>query len=357
MTPAKPASTGRTLPLGWSGAEASPPQRPGGTPADPEPAAGRSRARTRLALLGALAMLLVLVLLLPRLLVGGTDPGQIVRAHLDALVAGDVSTVREHLDTSRDASDAALSPAVLQAAEERVTGFTIDDVQQSGHRATVTATLHLGSTSQQATYTVSADPAGPFARPDWHLDPVPTAVYAVTVPNRVEQLLLNGVALPLAELSARPTSYDQQVVSLRLLPGTYALTLPVGGALLDPVVETLEVPVPGSTAQRTGAVLAYDLSDEGRSRVLSRIDAELEDCTLTRVDGAAVREVTLPAAFEIIHHVGSTWTIVSAPGQALVATDPDGSGASREVPFLLRGTAVLDASGTLHTSLTCADGS
>src|SRR5699024_8260349 len=144
----------------------SPPQRPGGTPVNPAPEPGRSRSRPRLELLGALAVLLALVLLLPRLLVGGAGPEQIVRAHLDALVAGDVTTVREHLDTSQEASDAALTPAVLHAAEQRVTGYTIDDVQQSGRRATVTATLHLGSTSQQATYTVSADPAGPFARPD-----------------------------------------------------------------------------------------------------------------------------------------------------------------------------------------------
>lgn len=356
MTPDQSAPTGRTLSLGWSGAEASPPQRPGGTPADPAPEPRRSRSRTRLALLGALAVLLALVLLLPRLLVGGAGPEEIVREHLDALVAGDVTTVREHLDTRRDASDAALNTAVLRAAEQRVTDFTIDDVRQSGHRATVTATLHLGSSSQQATYAVSADPGGPFARPRWSLDPVPSAVYTVTVPDRAEELLINGVELSLTELSARPTDYDQQVISLRLLPGSYALTLPDGDELLDPAVETLEVPAPGHTAQRAGAVVAYELSDEGRSQVRARTDAGLAECAASRGEAAPARTLPPSAALEITYHVGTTWNIMSTPGPTDSTADrgSEGFDARQEFPFVLRGTVVY-ADGELRTTLTCDD--
>lgn len=377
MTPAKPTPTGRTLHLGWSGAEESSAEHPGGAPTGPAPEQGRARSRTRLALAGALVAILALVLILPRLLVGGPGPEELVRGHLEALVAADVATVRKHLDTGQDASDAALTTPILEAAEDRVTGFTIDAVEQSGRQAAVTATLRTGATSQQATFTARAESTGPFTRTGWVLDPVPSAVFTVTVPEQAQQLLVNGVELPLSALPTRETSAGQRVLLLRLLPGTHTLQLPAGDALLEPAAETLEVPVPGRAPPHAGAVVGYDLSEEGRSRAISQIDQELEACAGSTLaspehcpftaahgmaDGtsatigdedAGTWEVRPPAGYRIDHHAGMTWTLVSEPAQSVFTPAPgsDGGTAPREISFIVHATVVIDASGELSVTM------
>lgn len=372
MPPAKSTPTGRTLPLGWSGTAASAEDRLGGAPVEAGgtgPESGRSRRRPRLLLAAAIAMVLALVLVLPRLLVGGPGPEELVREHLDALVTADIATVREHLDTGQEASDAAMTAAILRAAEERVTGYAIDAVEQHGEQAEVTATLRTASTSQKATFTAHSESAGPFSRTRWMLDPVPSAVVTVTVPGRADVLRINGVEMPLDELPTRATSHDQQVVSLRLLPGTYALEVNGAGELLDPAVETLVVPAPGSTLHHAGTVVGYDLDDEGRSQVRARILEVLEDCTEATVaipvscpfsaldlspGTEGTWEVTPPAEFRFDRHIGETWNIASSRGRADFTPAPTSDGQTpppRQITFFLAATAEIDPSGQLQTSV------
>lgn len=392
MTAAKRTAPGRIVPLGWGegdesaegalgrgavGCSSSAPG-PTQTPGTETRPRLRPRRRAGLALAGAVAVVLALVLILPRLLLVGAAPEDEVREYLDALVAADVTTLREHLATTAEASDAALTQEVLLAAEDRVTDYSIDAVERAGQQVTVTATLRSGATSQQSTFTVLPESGSSFAPATWRLEAIPTDVFAVSIPGHAEALLVNGVAFPLSALPTRSTDYDQRVMSLALLPGTYELTLPESGELLVPMPEQVAVPLPGGELRQAGAVLGYDLSETGRDLVTAQIDELLEDCAAATtdappdcpfaaaelsVDGSPVNdgeaaegtwEVTAPAEYEIERWVSATWSVESELGQATFTPTPtpDGSTAPpQQINFLIDGVTWLSPTGELQTDL------
>ena len=356
-----------------SGGEA----RPGAT----SPAA--RRRRTGLALAASLAGILALVLILPRLLLGGPSPEELVREHLDALVAGDVATVREHLDTSKPASDAALSSDVVLAATDRVTSYSIDSVHRSGTRATVTATVHLGGTSQQVDYVTRSEAANSFSRARWTLDPVPAEVVAVSLPEQAEALSINGITLSTDELAARTSGEGRQAVLLRLLPGVYELALPPRGGLLEPAVQQIAVQMTGQE-EPARPVMGYALNEQGRSQLRDQIEAELDQCaesttvapplcpfnatgvlapedpsfTVGPVETSesvtGTWEVIPPADYRIEPLIGDSWSVWSEPGQAVFTPDP-GQGledpSPREVPYSVEAVTALAPSGELDTEI------
>ena len=424
MTPAKRTPIGRTLPLGWDasgdsdaragtsarttptgsasggrpgvkGADGKGADRkgPDGKGADGKGADGEARSgatsptdrtrRTGLVLAASLAAILTLVLILPRLLLGGPSPEELVREHLDALVAGDVATVREHLDTSKPASDAALRSDVLLAAGDRVTSYSIDSVDRSGTLATVTATLHTGATTEQAEYVTRSAAANSFSRARWTLDPVPTQVVAVSLPEQAEGMSINGIALSRDELAARTSGEGRQAVLLRLLPGVYELALPAREGPLEPAVQQLAVPVTGET-EPARPVMGYNLDATGRSQLRDQIEEDLAQCAesttvapplcpFNATDPRAPEdlggtsgpgetwesvtgtwEVKPPSDYRLEPLIGDSWTVWSEPGQAVFTPAP-GQGledtSPRAVPYFVEAVTTLQPGGELDTEI------
>ncbi|MGO1226997.1 MAG: hypothetical protein ACTH6N_00435 [Brachybacterium tyrofermentans] len=401
MKESKSAPTGRTLPLGWTRPEGEPAALRGpGTGEIPatgtgggtgrvsaaDPGSGRRTRRRGVALAGAICAVLVLVLVLPRLLIGGASPEDPVRAFLDALVAGDVATVREHLADSAETSDIALTEEVLRAATDRITSYTIDAVETGGGQATVTASLSSGTSVEQASFTVRSQATSSFAPATWELVPVVATEFVVTVPEGVRELLINAVPIPLSGQPSREGMYGQQLLILRLLPGSYELGLPARSERLFPVVEKVSIPMQREQLRRAGAVLGYELSTQGFEEVTAQVEATLEKCaaatvaappecpffafTDDRPDGpvgsAGVMDaeepsavpgtwqVTSPSSYQIDRWISASWNITSDTGYAVFTSAPgaDGSaGTSQIVPFVIDGIVVLDPSGELHIAL------
>ena len=401
MKASTPAPTGRTLPLGWTQPEGElpafhgpaagegPAAEPGGATelvSTTDPGSDRRAHRRGLALAGAVCVVLALVLVLPRLLLGGASPEDPVRDYLDALVAGDVVTVREHLTDSAETSDAALTAEVLRAATHRITSYTIDTVQIEGGQAMVTASLSSGTGVQQAAFTVRSQAPSSFAPATWELLPVAAPEFVVTVPEGVQELLINAVPIPLSGQPSREGMFGQQLLTLRLLPGSYELELPARSERLIPVVEDVSISMQTDELRRAGAVLGYELSPRGREEVTAQVDAVLEECAASTtaappdcpffaftdsrpggpaeesdVGGAAgpsaapgTWQVTAPSNYRIERWISASWSITSDTGYAVFTSAPgaDGSaGTSQIVPFIIDGIALLDPSGELHLEL------
>lgn len=401
MKASKHAVTGRTLPLGWAQPEGEPLAQhgpaPGEAPAteplgstgqcrDAGQGSGRRVRRPGLALTGAIGAVLVLVLVLPRLLLGSASPEDPVREYLDALVAGDAATVREHLTDPAEASDAALTEDVLGAATDRITSYTIDAIRTDGRQAAVTASLRSGESVQQVSYTVRSQAMSSFVPSTWELLPVAAAEFVVTVPEGVQELLINAVPVAIAGQPSRQGMYGQQLLTLRLLPGSYDLVLPGRSSQLIPVTVEVSVPVHAGELRRAGAVMGYELSARGHAEVAAQVDEILEQCatatTATPPDcpffapgdsrpegpveasdagGPAASpaspgtwQITAPSNYQIERWIGASWTIGSDTGQAVFTPAPgaDGSAAPPQIiHFLIDGIALLDPSGELRTEL------
>ncbi|GAA4521222.1 hypothetical protein GCM10023160_07810 [Brachybacterium paraconglomeratum] len=401
MNASTPAPTGRTLPLGWTQPEGEPPAQhapaTGGAPAldlggvrglggATPPDSGRRLRRPGLALAGAIGVVLALVLVLPGLLLGGGSPEDPVREYLDALVAGDVTTVREHLAASEETSDIALTHEVLAAATDRISSYTIDTVHTGGGQATVTASLVSSTGIQQASFTVRSQAASSFSPAAWELVPVAATEFVITVPEGVQELLINAVPIPLSGQPSREGMYGQQLLVLRLLPARYDLELPARSERLTPAVETVSIPMQTDQLRRAGVVLGYELSTQGREDVTAQVDAILGECaaattaappdcpfyafTDSRPGGPAegshavgaaesfaesgTWQVTAPSTYQIERWISASWSVTSDTGYAVFTAAPgaDGSaGTSQIVPFVIDGITVLDPSGQLHVVL------
>lgn len=407
MKASKHAVTGRALPLGWPQPESEPLAQHGPATGEapstgPASSSGQDSSghgssghgssgqggdaghgsdrwvpRPGLALAGAIGAVLILVLVLPRLLLGSASPEDPVREYLDALVAGDAVTVREHLTDPAGASDVALTTEVLSAAEDRIISYTIDALRTDGRQAVVTASLSSGESVQQASFTVRSRAASSFVASTWELLPVAAAEFVVTVPEGVQELLINAVPVAISGQPIRQGMYDQQVLTLRLLPGSYDLELPGRNPRLVPVTEKVSVPVHSGELRRAGAVMGYELSALGHAEVTAQVDEILEECATattatppdcpffaasdSRPGGADVSpasqgtwQVTAPSSYWIERWISASWSIGSDIGQAVFTPAPGADGSAvppQSIPFLIDGIALLEPSGELSVEL------
>src|SRR5699024_5265974 len=210
---------GRALPLGWE--DGPEPATSAPRAGEAEPAAARpGLSRRRLLALGAAVLLvLALALAVPRLLTDPAGPEQAVSEFLQAVIDGDLESVREQVEDAPDASGAALTPEILAGAEDTLRSFMIEDVEIAAGTATVTAALETGATAETSTFTLTATPGGAFSPPDWQLDPVPLPEISIVLPLGVQDVQINGTLLPQEELEIGGFMHVPQV-ALQVLPGT-----------------------------------------------------------------------------------------------------------------------------------------
>ena len=184
------ARAGRALTTGW-GEDAQDPDAPGpafqltatggtsATTAAPDGTGSEDRSpgrwgphRPGRGVAAEIALLLVLVLALPPLLLGGTPAEAVARRFLQALVDGDMATVQEHLTPPGAALDLALAPAVLEATDARIEGFTLLSTRFEDGRAEVRTRLRVGARSLTTTLHLERRQDGAWPRPAWTLVPL-----------------------------------------------------------------------------------------------------------------------------------------------------------------------------------------
>ncbi|MDN6329247.1 MAG: hypothetical protein L0J84_07875 [Brachybacterium sp.] len=378
---------GRALPLGWdeetapTGASAptgpdAPPARSG---SDPGPAEDdesqptpdphrRSRRSRRLIAAGAVLVLVgALLIALPRLIGVATGPEQVTREFLQAVVDGDLETVRDHVQGAPDASTAALTAEVLAGAEDRLDSFEIQHVAVEAGTATVTAELRNGTGSSEGVFTLTSSSAGAFSPTVWELAPVVLPELEIDLTFGVQEIEIEGVTFPVEDLRVERETYESRI-ALQLLPGTYEVTLPEVPPWLEAPQAALEVlPAFGATAAPLHS-LSPTFDETSQAEVQHQIDAALEGC--------AARTSSIPEGcpFAVPGHAGQgAWRITHPPrvdatpvglflwmvhGEGTAQFTPSGRAADEaaplEVPFTVTGAAAFDSQGTPEVGLDSA---
>ncbi|MDN5822055.1 MAG: hypothetical protein L0H39_11260, partial [Brachybacterium sp.] len=256
-----------------------------------------------------LTVLALIAVALPWLLLRGQDPEEVARAYLDALIAGDLSTVREHLVPVESAVDEALTEPLRDATPGGITGYTVDEVVVRGVIATVRVTLRNAREEHAAVLSLSAVPDGPLRALRWELEPVPLPLLTLGPRASTGVVLLNGqrIEIPAVRWTGRRT--NRPSVALHVLPGLYTVELPP--AALPLVPRTTEVYVPPVLGHwQTGLIsVGYHPSPYGESRARSVILGALAQCLRSGV----ARPPGCPLGVDLPADTPGSWLLLEPP--------------------------------------------
>lgn len=298
------AELGRTIPTGWpdadlqasdsraSRAAQAPPEMPG-----------------PLMLVGAVVAIAALVLLVPPLLIGARSPRDVGEDFLQALVDGDTTAVRGHLDAADGALDIALTDEVVRAAEDRVERFSIDAIDIDGDHARIIATLSTPAGSLETSLDLQRRSGGPLWRSSWQLLPVTLPVLSLEVPVGSDELRVNDQVVSIPGGSRPRGPFGTGSIALRVLPGTYELQAQERSDALAPrrVRATLP-PVLGRWVSPPVDV-TFDLTEAGMEEIHRQLGAVLEECE--RSVSPQPEDCPLAAPPDVTSE--GTWTVVSPP--------------------------------------------
>lgn len=257
---------------------------PAATPAPgsagPMSPADRVRAKKALIGVGAVAgAALVLGIIYSVLSSQLADPKDRAEEYLDALVDGDVEAVTTLSEIDGDeASEVFLTDAVYAAAGDRITGYEITDVEESGDSATVTVDLEGPEGGSDVELTLTADGHRALLFKDWKVDDGGLArEVTVSIPDSSATLAANGVATDV------PGGED---TDFWLLPGSYVFDPYGASEWLEPATTPTSVP-----AEDTWGIYA-EVGDPAPSDALkeyvdSAVSDLLEECmAATELDPA-----------------------------------------------------------------------
>lgn len=356
---------GRELSLGWDQPEHLAPRGPAPSSAAPNstasepsapsaagstPAPGGRRGRRLLALGAAAALVLALLIGLPRLGLGADGPEEVAREFLQAMVDGDLETVRVHVRSVPDASPAALTAEVLEAAEDRLVSAEILDVERVADTATVTARLVTSATERELVLPLQATSTGAFSPVRWEIVPIELPETLVALPIDAERIEVNGIPVEVDELDVDGNA-DTPRIALQLLPGTYEIAVPATSDWVEATTASVTVPAVFGAWRKPVDLGDRMLSEAGTEELERRIDETLQACTQAP---AADPE---PCAEGVPGELGD-WS----PGTLIVveaaplgdflwrfsASDADGTDAT---PVEVVGMAYLDGGGELRVRL------
>lgn len=366
---------GQRLTLGWGedadpAAAPSPPSpvaAPGEVPragSSETPSSRRSpRLRRALAIGSALLLMVALTVGLPRLLAATTGPERAAAEFLQAVVDGDLELVREHVEDAPDASPAALTEEIVGAATGRLESFEIEEVAVEGGSARVTAILHGGGATQDVTLALRSVSRSSFAAVSWQLEPVKLPEFLLEVPFGVDEVEINGVAIPVEDLGLSGEPYAPQI-ALQLLPGSYEVALASSGPWQSAPRASLDAPLVFGNWRKPVHGLQFDLSEEGRAEAQRQVGASLEEC----LSSTSSAPKGCPFAATEASGGGAesgTWALTDAPdlgyypeeslrwfavGAGTAEFTPEGSdaGTAQEIPFEVSGNVYIDPRGELQ---------
>ncbi|MDN5688534.1 MAG: hypothetical protein L0G94_17910 [Brachybacterium sp.] len=345
-----------------------------GAPEGQRPA--RGGRRRLVGILGAVVLVLALVLVVPRVLTTEDGPDTAARAFLDALVAGDAAVLRQHLERPGDATDLALRDEILQAAENRVTSYAIEDVERDGEGARVTALLDDGHEQRPLTLTLHAVAGSSFAPVSWQLDRIAVPEMEVSLPFGTEQIIINGVLVTLEEEDVAKVTFHLPTVALQLLPGTYEITLPGAGPLLEAISSEITVPLYLGHSRSTATPVHYELSETGRAVAAGQLEDLLADCARATTARPEDCPFAAPSADDSWPRqpVRGTWALTAMPevttsawqfglwsvsgsGGAAEFTPAGSESESEQVPFAVEAFTQVLPDNTLRTDLVDPPGS
>ncbi|WP_062946569.1 hypothetical protein [Brachybacterium sp. sponge] len=321
------ARAGRALTTGW-GEGAQDPDAPGpafqltatggnlastaapdGTGPEDLPPGRRDPHRPGRGVAAEIALLLVLVLALPPLLLGGTPAETVARRFLQALVDGDMATVQENLTPPGAALDLALAPAVVEATDARIEGFTLLSTRYEDGRAEVRTRLRVGARSLTTTLHLERRQDGAWPRPVWTLVPLTLPTVMVAIPVGTAELTVNGQRVTVPAESRPRGAEGLGIITLRMLPGLYEIEAPPRDGRLDPVPARINVPPMLSPWTSVPLQAGYALTDTGEQQLAGALHDSLLECLRSTSPAPPGCPLAAPGA----RGLSGSWRLISPP--------------------------------------------
>lgn len=260
----------------------------------------------------AIAVLTVIGLLgigLPWLLLRYDSPEEVAREYLDAVISGDMDTVRRHVSPVGGTLDTAITAAVHEATAGGIADYVIERVDLRGTSAEVTVTLRNRREEHGAVLRLHAVTAGPFSPVTWELEPILLPILSISPLTGTDAILLNGQLLEIPEVLFSERGANRIGVVLHVLPGRYAIELPPAQPPLTSRTRVIYVP-PVLGQWQTGMIdIDYRLSLPAEARVRSVIRHEITQCA----ESTSPQPVGCPFMVDLPERTVGTWTVAQQP--------------------------------------------
>jgi hypothetical protein len=253
------------------------PERPASSPLSEQPAAPvetrplTPEERARYKKLGIVAGTFAVLALAAWIAVAVVNsqlysPEDQAEAYLDAVVEADLEEAQDLAPTEDDmADDGLLTDEIYAAAENRVTGYVLGDVEEDGDSVTIDVELEGPASTTDTTITLVRDGKSAVLFDKWRVTEGGLARFvSITLPEAASEVTVNEVAAG---------SVDGDVW---LLPGDYVIDPFAGNPWVESTGEPVTVAVDESYqfAESSGAVA----SESFRTEVQRQIDAYLAEC-------------------------------------------------------------------------------
>lgn len=218
-------------------------------------------------------------------------------AYLDSVVDGDLDQVNDLAPTDDQADDSLLTSDVYRAAQSRITGYEIGDVEEDGDAVTVAVRLEGLDSAANTELTLTKDDHTGVFFDKWRVAEGGLArMVSVSVPDGADNMTVNDVPV------------DPIVDDVWLLPGSYSLDPYAGDEWLDSSAEPFTVTaqdeyqyaeVPQGVASDAFRKEVQSQIDDYLSACMASTELEPENCPNTAYAGTDVRNVS--------------WTLDQAP--------------------------------------------
>lgn len=330
---------------------------------DPRP---RGRLLTRGQLIAVIAAVLAAVV--PVVLLAGllptalrdSAPDRPVRAYLEAIESGDITTALKLGRIAPAPGDKLLTDAAYRQASYQVSAFAVLGTSLNGSSGTVRVSISQGGSDYAASFQVRREPGVPGLSP-WRLVPQQLPEITIAFPVPLE--------LPITVGGTKLTP-EKGVVTQHVFPGSYRAS---AAGSRDIRVTDATADATFATQRARTAVLALGLASDGGAQAESQVASWLSACAASSAlhpDGCPFQAVPDPT----ISYSNGRWTIQSRPGLSLGEWNPElggwpvttttpgyitftadaargdliGTATTGSRPFVVVGTAVPDASGEIR---------
>jgi hypothetical protein len=213
------------------------------------------------------------------------------------VVDGDLDQVNDLAPTDDQADDSLLTSDVYRAAQSRITGYEIGDVEEDGDAVTVAVRLEGLDSAANTELTLTKDDHTGVFFDKWRVAEGGLArMVSVSVPDGADNMTVNDVPV------------DPIVDDVWLLPGSYSLDPYAGDEWLDSSAEPFTVTaqdeyqyaeVPQGVASDAFRKEVQSQIDDYLSACMASTELEPENCPNTAYAGTDVRNVS--------------WTLDQAP--------------------------------------------
>ncbi|WP_166987199.1 hypothetical protein [Canibacter zhoujuaniae] len=266
------------------------------------------------------------------------NPESMVRAHADAIIAGDAEKMTAIAAPTGGAAELFRGDA-LRNVEDRPTDFKIVAASRDNTSAHYTVEFHQGDAVGTVEYELKRGGTKALFFEDWRAVNITYPELSIAVPSSTPLLKINGAVIDFSEQIPEDAVIGSEVpVSLSAIPGVYTVTLGAESEFFTVSGEQkYSLSVAGeSTRLEGGSPFKLGLTDAGRQEIQAVTNREIDACATQPVP--APNQCPMQAwtyeAFE-----NGAWQIIGYPTVVVneetgaVTSNPENGGAAGSSAF------------------------